>query len=402
MKSLVTCFILIFSGGGVAADIGYYQEVNKEAENKFSDPEKNFNDVLKTLLERHVDKQLSKEDLYRAATAGMLAALNPAEGDWNKLIDPHEFREMQIDFSGKVAGIGVELKFDEVTGNALVQRFIPGAAAEKSGVKVDDQILAVDGKKFKNKPFREMVASIRGEAGSSVAIKILREDQILTINVRREIVSWTPVAYEEYSNAKIGMLSLGLFNEQTPKLVESTLKKAQQDKLEHFIIDLRDNSGGSFDAALKTAELFLESGSVIVQTKNREGKFETFKGGKAVLKASLPVTILTSAETASGAELFTAALKENRRARIVGEKTFGKWNVQSLETLSNKYAYKFTVKEFLSPKGNSYQGHGIKPDVEVSLPKEVSIRQLKNKYPLEQRSEYDPQLRAALELGKAG
>lgn len=397
MKKLMLIFILILSSTTFAANHRDSKDWKEKPIEKFSDAESNFKATMQKLLDKYVDKSLTQDDLYRAAVAGMLASLNQGEEDWNALLSPSDMREMQIDMSGKVTGIGVEMKFSEDTGYAQILRLIPGSVGEKAGLRIDDQILSVDGKKFKNKKFRDLVYAVRGKAGDSVSLKVLREDKVMSFNIKREIVPWTPVELEKV-NSTTALLSIRFFNEETPKLVEQKINEINSGKFKKLILDLRDNSGGGFDQAVKVTELFLPAGSVVASTKDRSGKVEQYKSAKSMLDPNIQIAILINKDTFCGAELFTAALRENLKVKLIGETTFGKWNAQSVETLPNKYAIKYTVKEFLSPHGNSFHGKGIKPDVEVSLPQGIESHELRLKYGMKDRLNADSQLKAAVEL----
>lgn len=366
----------------------------------FSNSEENFKATMNILLEKYIDKNLSKEELYKAATAGMLSSLNSGSESWNKLLSPSELKEMRTEMSGKVTGIGAEMKFDEKTGYAMILRVIPNSVAERAGIKMDDQILSVDGKKFKGKAFPEMVSAIRGEAGKSVQIKVLRDDKVLSFNIKRELIAWTPVELEKIEN-KTAVLTIGFFNEETPKLVEKEISEINSSGIKNLIVDIRDNAGGGFEQAVKVSELFVPKDSVIVGTKSREGKAGKIRSTRGLLNSNVRLFVLTDKETSSGAELFAAALKENREAKIIGEKTLGKWNAQMIETLPNQFAVKYTIKEFQTPKGNSYQGKGIPPDLEVAMAENVRPRELKLKENMQKRLDLDVQLRAAVELSRA-
>lgn len=366
----------------------------------FLDSEATFKATLKKLLDKYIDKSLTKDDLYRSATAGMLASLNTGSESWNELLSPADVNEMQIDLSGKVTGIGIEMKFDESTGYAQVLRLIPDSAAARAGIKTDDQILSVDGKKFKGKKFRDLVYAVRGQVGKSVSLKALREDKIVNFTIKRETVPWTPVELETIDEST-ALLSIRFFNDETPKIVEQKINEVNNQKFKKLIIDVRDNSGGGFDQAINVTDLFLPKNSIIANTKGRDGKIEQHKASKGLLNSDIQVIVLTNKDTFCGAELFTAALKESRKVKIVGETTFGKWTAQTVEMLPNKYAIKYTIKEFQSPNGNTYQGIGIKPDIEVSLPQGIDSNTLRLKYEPRKRLDIDTQLKAAVELIKS-
>lgn len=399
-KNCVFLLILTFSGMTFAKEAGRFADWKSRPHKEFTDAENNFKLVMQKILDKYIDQKISKEDLYQAATAGMLDSLNSGEQTWNKLISPSEMNELEIELSGKVIGIGVAIKFDETTGYGHVINIIPSSPSEKSGLKPGDLILNVDGKTFKGKQFRDMVYSIRGQAGQNVDLKILREDKVLNLAIKREQIPWAPVELHSL-NDSTALLSIGYFNEDTPKNVEEKLSKIKQDKISKLIVDLRDNEGGGFQQAIKTAELFLSKDTLITSTKNRQGQIEEFRSSKDFLPSTIQIVLLTNKETKSGAELFVAALKENKKIKVIGEPTHGKWSVQTLEKLPNKYAIKFTVSEFRSPLGNVYQEQGILPDIEVSLPKNTDFNQIKGLSKMDKRLALDTPLKAALEILKS-
>jgi carboxyl-terminal processing protease len=367
---------------------------------KFADAEKNFNAVVETILEKYVDKKISREDLYRAATAGMLDSLNPGEQTWNKLLSPSDFNEIKADLAGQISGIGVELKFDTNSGYAQILRVIPKSPGETAGLKTDDQILSVDGTKFKGKTFRDLVASVRGKLGATVNLKVLREDSILNVSVKRQAIAWTPVELTRLDETT-SLLEIGYFNQETPKLVERKINELNQSKTKHLIVDLRENSGGGFEQAVQVAELFVAKNSVVASTVDRNEKNTKFFSSKGLLSGNIQVTVLTNGGTYCGAELVAAALREARNAKLIGETTSGKWNAQTIETLSNGFAIKYTVESFQSPKGHSFQDVGLKPDLEVFLTKNVEARELHFIADLNKRLKADNQLKAAYEYVRA-
>lgn len=383
-----------------AATFEKYNDWKDRPQEKFSSAEESFKGAMDKILQQYIDKGLTKEDLYRAATAGMLASLNSDEQTWNTLLTPRELRELQIDLSGQVSGIGIELKFDDKTGYAQILGVIPNSPSEKSGLKRDDQILSVNGQRYKGKPFKDVVAAIRGKIGETVSLKVLRDDKILSLNVKREVIPWTPVELSKVDSST-QLLTIGYFTGDTPKIVEEKLETINVAGTKNLVIDLRNNSGGSFDKAVQTAELFVPQGKTIVSTKDRNEKLKTFTSKKGLLRQDIKVIVLTNSQTSSGAELFTGALRDELKAKTVGEKTLGKWNAQMIEALPNGFAIKFTTQAFETPAGHSYQNVGIKPDVEVSLPKDVELRELRAKHDVPKRLELDAQLKAATELVKA-
>lgn len=393
---IIFLFVLFFSASMTARAEMFekYTEWKSKPKEQFQDAEKNFHQAMDKLLQQYVDKGLTKEDLYRAATAGMLEALNSGERSWNTLLTPQELSEIQSDLSGKVSGIGIHFKFEDVTGRGEITSVIPNSPSAKMGLKTGDQILSVDGKSFQGKQFRDVVAAIRGKIGESVSLKVLRGDQILSIKLKREVIPWTPVEISKVDSST-NLLTIGYFTEETPQLVEKAMAQINTGK--KLIIDLRSNSGGIFDKAVQTAELFIPRGEKIVSTQNRLGEKKFFESKKGLMKKEIKIILLTNAETTSGAELFAGALKDQLNAKIIGEATFGKWNAQMIETLPNGFAIKYTVSSFQTPKGYSYQDRGIKPDLQVQQPKKLEKNDW-TKQEMEKRLEQDVQLKAAVEF----
>jgi carboxyl-terminal processing protease len=402
MKKFAVLMSLLLGTASLSQGAGFekYSDWKDRPEEKFAEGEANFKLTMDKLLQEYMEKGVSKEDLYRAATAGMLESLNSGEHSWNTLLTPKELKELQSDLSGQVSGIGIALKFDKETGNAQILNVIANTPAAKAGLKNDDQILSVDGKRYKGMKFHDVVSAIRGKVGESISLKVLREDKILNLKIKREAILWSPVELSKL-NASTQLLTISYFTGDTPKVVEEKVRAVNASGAKNLIIDLRDNSGGGFEKAVQTAELFIPKDKTIVSTKDRDGKLKTYTSKKGLLDKDIKVVLLTNAETSSGAELFIGALKDEARAKTVGEKTLGKWNVQSIQNLSNGFAIKYSVMSFQSPGGISYQNVGIKPDIEVALPEGVEPLELRAKHDIQKQLELDSQLKAATELVKA-
>jgi carboxyl-terminal processing protease len=383
----------------------------------FSDGEVNFNHVRKLLLEKYYDSKLTEEQLYQLATDGMLRGLNGFDNadkePWNKLITPTEMKELQVDMKGELIGIGVSIRFDSPTGSASVLGLVPHSVSERDGILVGDQIISVDGKLYKGLQLRDMVHDIRGKAGESIRLKILRGDKIITKDVVREQMPWTPVEFSMLdglsdnppgspAGRKMGLLAIQYFNEKTSAEVSRALTRFRNEGGKSLIVDLRGNGGGLFDKELEVAGYFSPKGAVLVHIESRSGTEETVHAEKAPLIDDVPVVVLVNEETASGAELLAASLADNLHAKLIGTKTHGKWNVQSIDDLPNGYAVKYTIKTFKSPGGKSYQDVGIEPDVAISPAGENVGKSDLSSDDFKKRLSQDAVLRAAYSLLKSG
>jgi carboxyl-terminal processing protease len=364
---------------------------NKES---FKKPEESFNRAVQILRQKYVDKNLSDEDLYRAATEGMLAALNEGKENWNTLLTPRNAQDTNIEIAGELVGIGATLDFDPPSGNALVRGVIDGSAAEKAGIRKHDLILSVDGKRYKDLP--TMVQNIRGKAGEVVNLKILREDKILDFKVKRATIK-IPIVISGLINPQTGYLRLDAFTNESAVDTKAVLNSFKDKKLTKLIIDLRGNMGGVFEKGLDVADSFLNKNDIITKAKSRDGSVKEFKAKSEAWSPNTKLIVLTDAETSSSAEILAASLKENRKALLVGGKTAGKWTVESLERLPNDYFIKYSVMSLLSPSGKSFEGAGLTPDLEVSKHPEGDsigydfIKDIKG------RIEKDPPLKAAVD-----
>lgn len=332
---------------------------------KFTDGQHVFDTVKAAVLSKYPDATFTDDDVWRAATQGLLEHLDPKRKKWNKLLSPAELSALQSDLNGQIIGIGVMVDHDETTGYDAIVDTVPDSPAEKAGILPGDLIVSVDGVLFKGKTEQQIVSAIRGKAGEALRLVILRGDKLLDLSIVRALVHWQEVMEKDLGNGIDG-ISIRSFAEKTPDVLRSTLQAAVGRGVKGIVLDLRDDQGGSFEAAVASAGLFLPEGTPIVKLKKRDEEKVFTATGAPALPANIPVVVLVDGDTASGAELVTAALHESKRARVVGEKTFGKWTVQNLDTLPNGYGAKYTIGLFLTPAGESFEGVGVEPDLTVS------------------------------------
>lgn len=366
---------------------------------KFTNGAKAFNEVRDALLKGYYAEGLTEDDVYRAATAGMLEKLEPHMAKYNKLLSPREVAEIKNDLKGEVVGVGVHIQFDEKSGYADVLGTLPGSPSEKAGLMAGDKIVTVNGKLYKGMRMTDVVADIRGKAGDPVTLSVLRGDKLVSFTVVRDRVSYDSPLHAVFD--KVGYLRIPSFTEKTPAAVRASLVELEKAGAKSLVIDLRQSPGGSFERALETASLFLPDGAPVVTLKHR-GKPDEVHTSKSnpkepLVMANAPLAVLIDHGTASGAELLAAALQEStRHARLVGSRTHGKWSVQWLDDLPNGYAYKYTVSLFKTPSGKTYEGVGLAPDVELTVDEATLARA--NAAKPEARLAIDSPLRTAKEL----
>lgn len=363
---------------------------------RLPDARQHFTRVKDLLLKNYYDDKITEEDLYQAALRGMLAFVDPKMESWNRLLPPDEVAEMRLMLAGEMVGVGVMIKFEPESGIADVIGLIPGSAAEKGGILEGDKVLNVNGKFYKGKTLKDMVMEIRGKAGEPVELTLLRGDQLLKKSLLREKVAFDAVSHGVLPG-RIGVIEISAFNAHTEKAARAALEDLKRQGIGGLIVDLRDNQGGAFEQAVKTAGLFLQKGQGIVTVVRRGGKKEEHRAEAESVIPGVPLVVLLNGQTSSGAEFVSAALREGRRATLLGERSFGKWSVQMVEDLGASFAVKYTASVFRTPGGQSFEGQGLTPDVPVKVD-EKEAQAARRVRDLQKRVEVDAQLRTAARL----
>jgi carboxyl-terminal processing protease len=365
----------------------------------FTDAQRNFDEVKKTLLSGYYDPSITEEALYRAAVAGMLERVDPAMRKWNKLLSPDDLAELQRDLQGEIVGVGVKISFDPATGYVDVLGAIPGSPAEKAGLAAPDKIVTVDGKLYKGLTLRDVVYDIRGKAGDTVKLSVLRGDKLVVVPVVREKVVYDTVT-ELVVDGDVGYVRIPAFNARTPDGLAAVLSDLVSKKVRGAVVDLRGCPGGSFDDAVAAASEMLPAGAVVANLKKR-ATTEVVTSKRAPVMTGIPLAVLVDHASSSSAELVAAALQEGDHAVLVGQRTYGKWTVQMIDDLPNGYAMKYTSGLFQSPSGRSFQGVGLPPDVEVDMPA-PAVEAAEAITDPGKRLEADTQLKTAISLLRSG
>ena len=376
--------------GAVGSEPGDFREWKGKPTEPFGDAEKSFRKAMTILKEKYVDAGLTEEDLWRGAAEGMLA--NAGGRKYDELLSPSEMKEIEGHLGGEIVGIGVEIKFDDTSGLAMVKGVLPGGAAEKNGLLAGDAILKVDGKSFRGKQYRDVLYAIRGKEGDPVTLTLLRDANVITKTVKRAKVAIQSVS-DLVVAGDVGVLTIKTFHEKTPALVREALARLAARKVKALVVDLRNCPGGHFEKVLDGAGALLPKGTTIVSAVPRTGAEETYKAEGGAVLGALPTAVLVNEHTSSGGEILAGALQANG-ALVVGKKTYGKWNVQMIESLPNGYAMKFTTAIFKTPKGESLDGVGLLPDIEVEMD-EAAFEAARNA-PEAARVAADSQLRVAV------
>ncbi len=321
-------------------------------------------------------------DLLTGAYQGMMWKLDR----YCNYYPPDAFKEFQDDTRGEFGGLGMEIYFDPVKKVVVVAHPIPGTPAFRQGVLAEDMVYEVQqegsDEVIKTEGFDDIhdaLRVLRGDVGTRVTISVLRgegEDaQRKKITIKREIIKIPSVrgAQRLGKDGDIGYVYIASFHEQLVGDLVSELEKLRAEGVKGFILDLRFNPGGLLDAALSVSDFFLDEG-VIVSTKGRNSPLRVYRAHRKQIFRDVPLVVLVNKGSASAAEIVTAALRDNGRAVVVGEPTFGKASVQTiLENPTRADAVKITTARYYTPSGDLIEGKGVDPDIAVDLDEEQLV-----------------------------
>jgi carboxyl-terminal processing protease len=284
---------------------------------------------------------------------------------------------MQIDTSGELSGVGIQLSLDKETKELVVVSPIDGSPASRAGVQPKDVIVTIDGKPTKGMSTEEAVKLIRGKAGTTVKLTLRRKGALIDVPLMRELIELHAVEHQLNTTpegVKVGYIQLKQFNANASKDMQAALKDLEAKGVEGYVLDLRSNPGGLLVASIEIARQLLNEG-VIVSTKTRDGIQDVKKAtGRAL--TTKPIVVLVNEGSASASEILSGALQDNKRAVLVGQKTFGKGLVQSVRGLSDGSGMTVTIAKYLTPSNRDIHKHGIDPDVSVKL-SEKELKTLK-------------------------
>ena len=319
-----------------------------------------FGEVLEKIQKEYVD-EINQSEGMDAAIDGLLQSLDPYSG----YLSPKTFDEMQTDTSGEFGGLGIEVTME--SGVVKVISPIDDTPASKAGIKAGDYIVKINDTQVQGKSLSEAVDLMRGPVGSSIELTVRRsgEKKALIFEITREIIEIKSVK-ADLLEKNIGYLRLTSFNENSANQIEKEIKNLEKNNnLNAYILDLRNNPGGLLSQAIKISDFFLDNGE-IVSTKSRK-KIENRKwfAKKGDLTNGKTLIVLINYGSASASEIVAGALKDHKRAVLIGENSYGKGSVQSIIPLKNRGAIRLTVAKYYLPSGKSISEVGVAPDIEI-------------------------------------
>ena len=351
IKFLLLIFFSVFylNKTVISAEIDIYKKIDL------------FGEVLEKINKEYVD-EFNQSESMDSAINGLLQSLDP----YSSYMSPKIFDEMQTETSGEFGGLGIEVSME--AGVVKVISPIDDTPASRAGLKAGDYIVKINDIQVQGKSLSEAVDLMRGPIGSGIELTVRRrgEKKALTFNIIREVIQVQSVK-SEIIDESIGYIRLTSFNDNSSDQIEKQIKKLKKDKnLNSFILDLRNNPGGLLSQAIKISDFFLENGEIVSTKSRKKSENRKWFAKKGDITDGKTLLVLINYGSASASEIVAGALKDHKRAIIVGENSFGKGSVQSIIPLKNRGAIRLTVAKYYLPSGKSISEVGVRPDIEVN------------------------------------
>ena len=351
IKFLLLIFFSVFylNKTVISAEIDIYKKIDL------------FGEVLEKINKEYVD-EFNQSESMDSAINGLLQSLDP----YSSYMSPKIFDEMQTETSGEFGGLGIEVSME--AGVVKVISPIDDTPASRAGLKAGDYIVKINDVQVQGKSLSEAVDLMRGPVGSGIELTVRRrgEKKALTFNIIREVIQVQSVK-SEIIDENIGYIRLTSFNDNSSDQIEKQIKKLKKDKnLNSFILDLRNNPGGLLSQAIKISDFFLENGEIVSTKSRKKSENRKWFARKGDITDGKTLLVLINYGSASASEIVAGALKDHKRAIIVGENSFGKGSVQSIIPLRNRGAIRLTVSKYYLPSGKSISEVGVRPDIEVN------------------------------------
>ncbi|MBD2020705.1 PDZ domain-containing protein [Leptolyngbya sp. FACHB-36] len=332
----------------------------------------------------------SREQAY----AALKTALEKLNDPYTRFMDPKQYEALTSQTAGELSGIGIRLEVSEQSKTLTVVEPIENSPALKAGIQSGDRILAINGKSTKGMSVEDASTLIRGDAGTKVNLQIGRENKEFALALVRARIELPTVRYslKQEGSRRVGYIRLNEFSAHASEQMRKAIRDLTTQKAQGFVLDLRGNPGGLLQASIDISRMWVDKGA-IVRTVDRKGGDEKFTANQTAL-TTLPLVVLVDGNSASSSEILTGALKDNRRATVVGSQTFGKALVQSVHSLSDGSGLAVTIAHYYTPSGTDISQKGITPDVKVDLTD--SDRQRLASNPKMIATKDDPQYASAL------
>jgi len=313
------------------------------------------------IQEKYVGEADQQKMVY-GAISGMVQSL----GDpYSLFMEPGFSKTFLEDLSGEIQGIGAEISLKD--NKLVVISPLSGSPAERAGLKPNDQIVKIDDNLSDGLLLEEAISKIRGPSGSKIKLWITRDSwsEPKLFEIKREKITIKSVEWQIKAD-NIGYIKISQFGEDTTKLAKQAAQEFKNKNVKAVILDLRHNPGGYLESSVEVASLFMREG-VVVKEKYKDGHIDEEKTTQAPILAQEKLIVLIDGGSASASEIVAGALQDTGRARLIGEKTFGKGSVQNLENLGHDATLRLTIAKWLTPKDRVINGHGIDPDIKVEL-----------------------------------
>ncbi len=320
-----------------------------------------FGEVLEKISKEYVD-EIDQSESMDSAINGLLQSLDP----YSSYMSPEVLNEMQTETSGEFGGLGIEVSME--SGVVKVISPIDDTPASRAGIKAGDYIVKINDNQVQGKSLSEAVDLMRGPVGSGIELTVRRrgEKKALTFNIVREIIQVQSVK-TDLLEKNIGYIRLTSFNENSGDQIKKKLKELEKNnKVKAYILDLRNNPGGLLSQAIRITDFFLDNGEIVSTKGRKTSENRKWFAKKGDILNSKTLVVLINYGSASASEIVAGALKDHKRAILLGENSYGKGSVQSIIPLKNDGAIRLTVAKYYLPSGKSISEVGVSPDIEVS------------------------------------
>ena len=342
-------FYLSFINSSISSENNVYKKIDL------------FGEVLEKINKEYVD-EINQSESMDSAINGLLQSLDP----YSAYMSPEIFNEMQTETSGEFGGLGIEVSME--SGVVKVISPIDDTPASKAGIKAGDYIVKIDDIQVQGKSLSEAVELMRGPVGSGIELTVRRrgEKKALIFEIVREIIQIKSVK-AELLDKNIGYIRLTSFNENSGDQIEKEIKRIEKDEsVKAYILDLRNNPGGLLSQAIKISDFFLDNGEIVSTKSRKQIENRKWFAKKGDITNGKAIIVLINYGSASASEIVAGALKDHKRAILLGENSYGKGSVQSIIPLKNDGAIRLTVAKYYLPSGKSISEVGVSPDIEVN------------------------------------